>query len=171
MAGGALVDLCVRWLHIAGVIVWLGHNWSNVVRRPRYRRALPDDAPRETPEEALLAASRREHGVFRYASVVVLGTGLTLLARRGVLREALTLQGPTVVLGVGVWLGVAMACNLWLVLWPHQRKVLGFVPAPLEERLRCTRVTFLSSRVNSVLSLPTLFCMVVGSHDPWALHW
>jgi hypothetical protein len=50
------------------------------------------------------------------------------------------------------------------VLWPHQKKVLGFVSAPVTERLRCTRVTFVSSRVNSLLSLATLSFMVIGAH-------
>jgi uncharacterized membrane protein len=57
-----------------------------------------------------------------------------------------------------------MVCNLWFVLWPHQKRVLGFVRAPLEERLRCSRVTFLSARVNTMLSIPVLFFMGVGAH-------
>jgi len=57
-----------------------------------------------------------------------------------------------------------MLVNLWLVLWPHQKKVLGFVPATLEERVRCARITFLSSRTNTMLSIPLLFFMAAGSH-------
>jgi uncharacterized membrane protein len=54
--------------------------------------------------------------------------------------------------------------NVWFVLWPHQKKVLGFVPAPAEERIRCARVTFLSSRTNTMLSVPLLFFMASAHH-------
>jgi uncharacterized membrane protein len=57
-----------------------------------------------------------------------------------------------------------MVLNLWLILWPHQKKVLGYVEATVEERLRCTRITFLSSRTNSFLSVATLFFMVTAAH-------
>jgi uncharacterized membrane protein len=163
MSATGLVDILARYLHIAGVLVWVGHNWANVVTRPFYRRVLPDDPP-EAIREVLLAASRREHGVFRYASLVVVATGLLMLWRRAEIFDALTLSRPAFWIGLGVWTGTAMLLNLWFVLWPHQKKTLGFVPAPVEERLRCTRITFLSSRVNSVLSLATLFFMVMGAH-------
>ncbi len=57
-----------------------------------------------------------------------------------------------------------MVCNLWFVLWPHQKRVLGFVAAPVDERLRCARITFLSARVNTMLSIPVLFFMAAGAH-------
>ena len=60
-----------------------------------------------------------------------------------------------------------MVLNLWLIMWPHQKKVLGFVEAPIAERLRCARITFLSSRVNTVLSIATLVLMVAGAHGGW----
>ncbi len=158
-----LIDALVRWLHIAGVIVWVGHNWVNVVHNPVYRGVLPAD-PSDTARSVFMAASRREHGIFRHSSLVVWLTGLIMLWQRDLLVEALTLTAPVETLGLGVWLGTAMVLNLWLVMWPHQKKVLGFVPAPDEERLRCSRVTFLSSRVNTVLSVPTIFLMIAGAH-------
>ncbi len=87
-----------------------------------------------------------------------------MLWYRGILVEAATLSGGYAVLGVGVWIGTIMVLNLWLVLWPHQKKVLGFVEAPVEERMRCSRITFLSSRTNTILSAPAIFLMIVGSH-------
>ncbi len=158
-----MLDLAVRWLHIAGVIVWMGHNWSNVVHNPVYRGVLPQDPP-QAPRDVFIAASKREHGIFRHASLIVLATGLLMLWRRDLLLEALMLRGPSATLGLGVWLGTVMVLNLWLVMWPHQKKVLGFTPADTAERLRCTRVTFLSSRVNTVLSFPTLLLMTAGAH-------
>ena len=77
------------------------------------------------------------------------------------------LQGGLAPIGVGTWIGTAMLLNLWLVLWPHQKKVLGLVTAPVEERLRCSRITHLSSRTNTMLSIPLLFFMAAGSHGGW----
>lgn len=159
---GSMVDTLARWLHIVGVVTWVGHNYVNVVLTPRYK---PVEAlPAEAAEVGALAALKREHGIFRYASLVTVATGLYMLWRRDILLEALTLSGAQVVIGMGVWIGVAMVLNVWLVLWPHQKKVLGFVPATAEERIRCSRITFLSSRTNTVLSFPTLFFMISGAH-------
>lgn len=158
-----LIDVAARWLHIAGVIVWIGHNWVNVVQNPVYRGALPDDPPERT-RDVFMAASRREHGMFRHASLVVLVTGVFMLWHRGLLADALLVSGSAATLGFGVWLGLLMVLNLWFVMWPHQKKVLGFVPAPVEERLRCSRITFLASRVNTVLSIATLYFMIAGAH-------
>lgn len=159
----ALIDLLARWLHIAGVLIWIGHNWANVVARPSYRPVLPDDPP-EAIRDVFVAASKREHGVFRHASLLVWASGLLMLWNRDEIFDAFALKGPSLWIGLGAWTGTFMVLNLWLVLWPHQKKVLGFIPASIEERLRCTRITFLSSRVNSVLSLATLGFMVMGAH-------
>ncbi len=88
-----------------------------------------------------------------------------MLWYRGTLLSALTLEGHQAVIGIGAWLGIIMVCNLWFVLWPHQKKVLGFVPASMEERIRCSRFTFLSSRTNTILSFPLIFFMTAASHS------
>lgn len=157
------LDPFVRMLHIAGVMIWIGHNWVNVVNMPRFRGVLPEDPP-EAARNVFIAASKREHGIFRHASLVVLLTGLFLLWRRGDAADALMLSGHSAVIGLGAWIGTLMVLNLWFVLWPHQKKVLGFIEAPVAERLRCARITFLSSRVNTVLSFATLMLMVMGAH-------
>lgn len=158
-----LFETVARWLHVLGALVWVGDNYATAVTRARYvpltAADLSDpDSPRQR------ALMQREHGTFRHASLVVLGTGLAILWERGWLLDALSLQGSLAPLGLGVWLGVIMVCNLWFVLWPHQKRVLGFVPAALDERLRCSRVTFLSARVNTMLSIPVVFLMGAGTH-------
>ncbi|MGB9115669.1 urate hydroxylase PuuD [Bradyrhizobium sp.] len=157
------LDGVARYVHIVAVMVWIGHNWVNVISRPRYMRVLPEDPP-EVFRAVFIAAARREHGVFRYASLAVVGTGVFMLWNREQLWDAVMLRGGAAVIGIGVWLGLVMTANLWFVLWPHQKKVLAFVPATVEERLRCTRITFLSSRTNTILSIPAVFFMVMGSH-------
>lgn len=163
MMDPVVVDAAVRWLHIAGVVMWMGHNWHNVVITPRYLGVLPSD-PAENIKDVFISASKREHGIFRYASLIVLATGILMLWRRDVLADALLLSGPPATLGAGIWLGLLMTLNLWFVMWPHQKKVLGFVPASVDERLRCSRITFVASRTNTVLSVPTMFLMVAGAH-------
>lgn len=156
----SMADTLARWLHIVGVVTWIGHNYVNVVLTPTFKPVAATPAA----EKGALAALKREHGIFRYASLVTLATGIFMLWRRDILIEAFTLSGAHAVIGIGVWTGTAMVLNVWLVMWPHQKKVLGFVPAAVEECVRCSRITFLSSRTNTVLSFPTLFFMISGAH-------
>jgi len=158
-----LIDIIARWVHIMGILVWIGHNYASVVVSPAYKPVSPD-APLEVLGKQFEAALHREHGIFRYASLVVLGTGFFMLWHRGILMDVMTLNGGQAVLGIGVWVGILMLLNLWFVLWPHQKKVIGFVSASYEERVRCSRITFLSSRTNTILSFSTIFFMVVGTH-------
>jgi uncharacterized membrane protein len=95
---------------------------------------------------------------------MVLASGVFMLWRRGDLFDALALSGPSATIGLGAYIGTLMVANLWFVLWPHQKKVLGFIPASTDERLRCARITFLSSRTNTVLSVATLLLMISGAH-------
>ncbi len=158
MSMAASFDVFARWLHVMGLLVWMGHNYANVIQNPGFRPARPQDPG------AMIAAMKREHGTFRYASLVVLATGFYMLWYRGILVDALSLSGNAAVIGIGAWTGMIMVMNLWFVLWPNQKKVLGFTPAPDEERIRCSRITFLSSRSNTILSIATLFFMVSGAH-------
>ena len=129
-----LIDWLLRSLHFAAGIVWIGHNYANVVQRPAWRPLAREDLI-EPDSPGFMARLNREHGMFRWAAVVTWVAGMLLLWRKD-----------------------------WLVLWPHQKKVLGFTPAPLEERIRCARITFLSSRTNTMLSIPLLVFMASAHH-------
>jgi uncharacterized membrane protein len=159
-----IVDVVARWFHFLGVVVWMGHNYANVIQNPLFKPAGPDASSEELGQR-FEAAMKREHAIFRHASLVVLVTGAFMLWHRDMLWDVVALQGGNAVLGVGVWLGLIMVANLWFVLWPHQKKVLGFIPATLDERVRCSRITFLSSRTNTILSFPALFFMAAGAHS------
>ncbi len=158
-----LLDLALRWTHFIAGIIWVGHNYSSVVQRPGWRPLAAADLTDDTSPrfQALL---NREHGFFRWASVVAWSAGLLMLWQRGWLTGALTLDGALAPIGLGTWIGTFMMLNVWFVLWPHQQKVLGLVPANVEERLRCSRITHLSSRTNTMLSIPLLFFMAASSH-------
>ena len=159
----AAVDLLLRWSHFLAGIVWIGHNYANVVQRPGWRPLTAGELA-DPSSDRMQALLRREHGVFRWAAVVAWACGVGMLWQRGWLADAALLRGPLVPIGLGSWIGTLMLLNLWLVLWPHQKKVLGFVPAPVEERLRAARITHLSSRTNTMLSMPLLFFMAASSH-------
>ena len=163
-----LLDLALRWTHFIAGILWVGHNYSSVVQRPGWRPLAAADLTDDTSPrfQALL---NREHGFFRWASVVAWSAGLLMLWQRGWLTGALTLDGALAPIGLGTWIGTLMMLNVWFVLWPHQQKVLGLVPASVDERLRCSRITHLSSRINTMLSIPLLFFMASGSHGGYLL--
>ena len=163
----AAFDLFARLLHILGILIWMGHNYANVIQRPNFH--YPDLVDKAAIQGAFEAAMKREHATFRWASIVVLLSGIYMLWYRDILMDALMFRDAQVVIGTGVWLGIIMVINLWFVLWPHQKKVLGFIEATTEERLRCSRVTFLSSRTNTILSFPTVFFMLAGSHGGYLL--
>ena len=158
-----VIDFLLRWIHFFGGIIWIGHNYASVVQRPSFRPLEAKDLG-NTSSPVYMAILGREHGTFRYAAIVTWLAGIGMLRQRGMLMDAITLNGFAAVIGTGLWIGTFMLANLWLVLWPHQKKVLGFVPAPLDERVRCARITFLSSRINTMLSIPLLFFMAAGSH-------
>lgn len=156
----ALIEVALRMAHIGAAIVWIGHNYATAITRPRF---VPFSGEAASDGD-FQSRMRREHGIFRWSSVVAWSAGLAMLWRHGQLPDALVLAPGTEVIGLGAWIGTVMMLNVWLVLWPHQKKVLGFVAAPHDERVRCSRITFLSARVNTVLSLPLLFLMVAGAH-------
>lgn len=158
-----IIDFLLRWVHFFGGIIWVGHNYASVVQRPNYRPLKREDFGDDS-SPVYMAILGREHGTFRYAAIVTWLTGVCMLWQRHMLVDAVTLNGYAAVIGVGFWIGTLMLVNLWLVLWPHQKKVLGFAPASLEDRVRCARITFLSSRTNTMLSIPLLFFMAASQH-------
>jgi uncharacterized membrane protein len=158
-----IIDFLLRWIHFFGGIIWVGHNYASMIQRPAFRPPSREDLGDEQ-SPVYMTLLGREHGTFRYAAIVTWLAGVGMLPQPGVLLDAVTQNGYQAVIGVGFWIGTLMLANLWLVLWPNQKKVLGFVSAPLEERVRCARITFLSSRTNTMLSIPLLFFMAASQH-------
>lgn len=162
MLGNPVFGALLRWVHFVAAIIWIGHNYVNVIHHPRYQPLTLDDLAQRS--ERFMVLLYREHAMFRYASIVVWLTGVGMLWQRHWLRDAFALRGYQAVIGMGSWIGTIMVLNLWLIMWPHQKKVLGFVPASPEERIRSARITFLSARTNTVLSIPLLFFMGAAEH-------
>jgi uncharacterized membrane protein len=78
---------------------------------------------------------------------------------------AFTLQTGNVPIGIGAWLGTIMLLNVWGLIWPNQKKILGIKPATDEEKVKARRIAFLASRTNTMLSIPMLFFMAAGAHS------
>ena len=98
-------------------------------------------------------------------------TGAWYLARSGNLGGAFTLGAGSdpfnyyqLVIGIGAWLGTIMLFNVWGLIWPNQKKILGLVPATDDEKAKARKVAAMASRTNFVLSIPMLLCMASATH-------
>jgi len=106
---------------------------------------------------------------FRWGAVVTWLSGAAYLARAGLFVPAFTLQPAGINIGIGAWLGTIMLFNVWVLIWPNQKKVLGLVEATADEIAKARRVAFLASRTNTVLSIPMLMSMVGFGHGGFFL--
>jgi uncharacterized membrane protein len=98
------------------------------------------------------------------AAAVTWLTGAVYLERGSWgLHAAFTLSGAAAPMGIGAWMGTIMLFNVWVLIWPNQKKVLGLVEASDEEKAKAARIAFLASRTNTMLSIPMLFFMVSGT--------
>ncbi len=152
-AWGAFV---MRWLHVAAGIMWVGLLWYfNFVQMPSMAK-IPDE---QKPAIGKVIAPTALFW-FRWAALATVVTGLSVAAMNGYLVQALSLQRPFLAIGVGMWLALLMAFNVWFIIWPNQKKALGIVTVPADEKAKAARLAMLTSRFNTMLSLPMLYAMV-----------
>lgn len=156
------MDLLIdRWLHIMAGITWIGLlYYFNFIQVPSMGKIKEDGSASAITKfiapRALLW--------FRWAALVTWLTGAYYLEKAGIgLGNAFMLKGTAAYIGIGVWLGTIMLFNVWVLIWPNQKKVLGMVEASDEAKLKAARVALLASRTNTMLSIPMLFFMVAGS--------
>jgi uncharacterized membrane protein len=97
---------------------------------------------------------------FRWAAMATIVTGLILAGMNGYLVSALTLTKGVHAIGLGMWLGTIMWFNVWFIIWPNQKKALGIVQVDPDAKAKAARLAMLTSRANTVLSIPMLYCMV-----------
>jgi uncharacterized membrane protein len=160
--GSAILDLIFRWGHYLAGITWIGIlYYFNFIQVSFLKSVTP-----EAKGEALKHLVPLALAWFRYAALATWLFGVAILTEQGNLVKAFTLQGEQAVIGMGAWLGTIMFLNVWLIIWPNQKKVLGMVTATPEEKARAARVAFLASRTNTMLSIPMLFFMASASHAP-----
>ena len=150
-------NVVMRWLHVLSGLMWVGLlYYLNFVQIPTM--------PRIEPVEHRAAITRFIAPAvlfwFRYAALATVLTGVLLAIMNRYIVDALLLHKPNYPLGIGMWLGLIMAANVWFVIWPNQQRALGLVDCPVDQRPRAARWAMLVSRVNVLLSIPMLFCMV-----------
>ncbi|MDB4521841.1 urate hydroxylase PuuD [Gammaproteobacteria bacterium] len=156
------MDLLIdRWLHVMAGITWIGLlYYFNFIQVPSMAKIKEDGSA--TAITKFIAP--RALLWFRWAALVTWLTGAYYLERSGIgLGNAFLLKGTAAYIGLGVWLGTIMLFNVWVLIWPNQKKVLGMVEASDEAKLKAARIALLASRTNTMLSIPMLFFMVAGS--------
>jgi uncharacterized membrane protein len=147
-----------RWIHVFFGILWIGLlYYFNFVQIPSMPKIPDEQKPAITRVIAPAALF-----YFRWAAAGTVLFGLLTAGANGYLGQALVLRPPVVTIGIGMWLAIIMAANVWFVIWPNQKKVLGYVPADDDAKTQAARLAMLTSRANFVLSLPMLYCMVTA---------
>jgi len=152
-----------RWLHILSGITWIGLlYYFNFVQAPGLGKAKADG----TAAGITTHIAPRALLWFRYAALATWLTGAAYLMRAPHLSfaDAFLLQGASATIGIGAWLGTIMFFNVWVLIWPNQKKVLGLKEATDDEKAKAARVALLASRTNTMLSIPMVFFMVAGPH-------
>lgn len=166
------VNSLIVWIHVLAGITWIGLlYYFNFVQVPAMADAAADEGG---PGGAGISkyVAPRALWWFRWGAVVTWLSGVLYLGHLGILLEAVTLgfagaqfTAPGMWIGIGGWLGTIMLFNVWALIWPNQKKILGMVEASAEEIAKGRRVAFLASRANTLLSFPMLMSMVGYGHQ------
>lgn len=149
----------LRWAHTISGVLWIGLlYYFNFVQIPSMPK-IPDE---QKPAIGKVIAPTALFW-FRYAALATVVTGLIVAAGAGYLVEALTLGAAVNTIGIGMWLALVMAFNVWFIIWPNQKKALGIVAVEADAKAKAARLAMLTSRFNTMLSIPMLYCMIAQS--------
>jgi uncharacterized membrane protein len=148
----------LHWLHLFFGVMWIGllyyFNFVQTPTMPKVPAELKKGVSGYIAPSALF--------YFRWGALLTVVTGLAIAFDQGFAIPALTFQGGdgNVMIGIGMWIAIVMFLNVWLVIWPLQKKILGLVEATDEEKAKATPIAGIASRLNTLLSLPMFYCMV-----------
>ena len=154
-----------RYVHVIVGIMWIGLLWYfNFVQIPNMGK-IPDE---QKPAIGKVIAPAALF-YFRWAAALTVLSGLILAGLNGYLHDSMTLSIGSGIpkhtaIGVGMWLGLIMAFNVWFVIWPNQKRALGIVECEPELKAKSARTAMLFSRTNTLLSLPMLLTMVAAQN-------
>ncbi len=165
------VNAIMIWLHVFAGIIWIGLlYYFNFVQVPALADAASDDGGPGGAGITKYVAPRALLW-FRWGALFTWLTGAAFLLHRGMLDDAFALgmlTTPTNVyattIGIGAWLGTIMLFNVWVLIWPNQKKVLGMVEASADEIAKAKNIAFLASRSNTLMSIPLIMSMVGAGH-------
>jgi uncharacterized membrane protein len=155
-----IVNDVFRWLHLFFGVMWIGllyyFNFVQVPTMPKVPAELKKGVTGYIAPSALF--------FFRWGAAFTVLTGLIIAFHNGYGAQALTFQGNGAdginLIGIGMWLAIIMAFNVWFIIWPNQKKILGLVEASDEAKAKAAPVAMIASRLNVLLSLPMAYCMV-----------
>jgi uncharacterized membrane protein len=142
--------------------MWIGLLWYfNFVQIPSMPK-IPDE---QKPAIGKVIAPAALFW-FRWAALSTIVTGLITGYLNGYIHEALAFKGSpkNITIGIGMWLGIIMAFNVWFIIWPNQKKALGIVECDPESKAKSARIAMLTSRTNAFLSIPMLLTMVIAQN-------
>ncbi len=153
-AGNVLLGI-FQWLHVFFGVLWIGllyyFNFVQTPTMPTIPAELKPGVSKYIAPAALF--------FFRWGAAFTVLTGLILAWLYGELVQALTLQESARLIGIGMWLALIMAFNVWVIIWPNQKKVLGLVPADDAAKAKAASAAAIASRLNVLLSIPMLLAM------------
>ena len=150
-----------RYLHVLSGVMWIGLLWYfNFVQIPN----MPNIPDEQKPAIGKVIAPAALFW-FRWAALSTIITGLIVAYLNGYIHYAMSLglmggDPKSITIGIGMWLGIIMAYNVWMVIWPNQKKALGMIEVSPEEKAKSARTAMLFSRTNTLLSIPMLLSMV-----------
>ena len=149
------VNGILQWLHVFFGITWIGllyyFNFVQIPTMPTVPAELKPAVSKYIAPSALF--------YFRWGAAFTVLTGALLAWSYDELVEGLTLQPSARLIGIGMWLALIMAFNVWFIIWPNQKKALGIVPADDAAKAKAARTAMLTSRINTMLSIPMLLAM------------
>ena len=154
-----------RYLHVLSGIMWIGLLWYfNFVQIP----SMPNIPDEQKPAIGKVIAPKALFW-FRWAALVTIVSGLIVAYLQGYVYQAMILgigasDPKSTSIGIGMWLGIIMAYNVWFVIWPNQKKALGIVDCTPEEKAKSAKTAMLFSRTNTLLSFPMLLTMVAAQN-------
>jgi uncharacterized membrane protein len=146
-----------RWVHIMAGVMWIGllyyFNFVQIPTMPKIPAELKPAVGKHIAPAALF--------FFRWAAAATVLFGLLTAGANRYIGEALSFQPGFVTIGIGMWLALIMAANVWFIIWPKQKIALGIVDGTPEAKAAAARIAMLASRTNTMLSIPMLYCMVM----------
>ncbi len=150
-----LANYVLRWLHVFFGILWIGllyyFNFVQIPTMPSVPAELKPGVSKYIAPKALF--------FFRYGALLTVVTGLSVAHVTGYLVAALTFAPDYRLIGIGMWLALIMAFNVWFLIWPAQKKALGIVEADADTKAAAAKTAMIFSRTNTLLSIPMLYAM------------
>ncbi len=161
----AWAAFAMRWLHVISGVLWIGLLWYlNFVQVP----TMPTIQPVESRTAITKFIAPNVLFYFRYGALATVITGLLLawMQPGDYLLSALLLKKGFIMIGVGMWMALVMAFNVWFIIWPAQQKILGLVEATAEQKAAAAKPALYASRFNTMFSIGMLYCMVAQQNMP-----